>query len=577
MKLIKFKIDKYKCIDHSEWIEVNELTVIVGKNEAGKTTLLKGLHKLNPFKSEPYTMEREWPRGKRKERDNKQIVCTAVFELSDTDINEITTIAGQSPVSKLISITRNYADEFAIGAKDIFKEELTPELTKSVTDFIKKILPTFIYMSDYKVFNGAALLDQVWHRKQHNQLTEEDKTLLTILELSGLTIQDEVTKGNSADTNVREQRQYDLDDASATLTRTISERWNQKRYEVKFNADGQHFFTFVKDEKDPALIRLEERSKGFQWFFSFDLMFMYESKGSFKNCVILLDEPGLHLHPDGQRDLLKRLENYSKDNTLIYSTHLPFMIDLQSPEGIRVITESSDGAFVTEELTNSQPESKFVLQAALGMSGASSYLLSNKNLVVEGVDDFWFITALSSLFERSNEESLNDEIFITSAGGASEAVYISTFMIGQKLQAYTLLDGDSAGNDAKEKLLKKWLTKYNDTKSSVDTLNEVLEVKGKDFAIEDIFTEDYYLSKVEQVYKSQLTATGTKKIKLTGSDLLVNRVEQALKDLGISFNKGSVAKLIRKDINQMKTSAELADTTKKASQKIISHINKKLS
>jgi len=58
------------------------------------------------------------------------------------------------------------------------------------------------------------------------------------------------------------------------------------------------FFTFVKDEKDPALIRLEERSKGFQWFFSFGLNVYVESKGSFKNCVILLDEPGLHLHPD---------------------------------------------------------------------------------------------------------------------------------------------------------------------------------------------------------------------------------------------------------------------------------------
>jgi len=49
-------------------------------------------------------------------------------------------------------------------------------------------------MSDYRVFNGAALLDQLWQRKQQNQSSEEDKTLLTILELSGLKIQEEVTK-----------------------------------------------------------------------------------------------------------------------------------------------------------------------------------------------------------------------------------------------------------------------------------------------------------------------------------------------------------------------------------------------
>lgn len=33
MKLIRFKIDKYKCINQSGWINVNDLTVIVGKNE----------------------------------------------------------------------------------------------------------------------------------------------------------------------------------------------------------------------------------------------------------------------------------------------------------------------------------------------------------------------------------------------------------------------------------------------------------------------------------------------------------------------------------------------------------------
>jgi predicted ATP-dependent endonuclease of OLD family len=43
---------------------------------------------------------------------------------------------------------------------------------------------------------------------------------------------------------------------------------------------------------------------------------MFETEGSFRGCVILLDEPGLHLHPDAQRDLLARLEKYAEGNTL---------------------------------------------------------------------------------------------------------------------------------------------------------------------------------------------------------------------------------------------------------------------
>ena len=125
-------------------------------------------------------------------------------------------------------------------------------------------------MDDYRAFTGTAqLLDHVLQRKP--QPTEEDKTLLMIMELSGLNVDEEVKKGNQPD---REQRQYDLDDAGVTVTNEIEGRWKQRKYEVRFGADGPQFFTFVKDQQDRALIRLEERSKGFQWFFSFDLLFM---------------------------------------------------------------------------------------------------------------------------------------------------------------------------------------------------------------------------------------------------------------------------------------------------------------
>lgn len=455
MILKAFRIQKYKCFIDSGWIEVSPLTVLVGKNESGKTALLKALHKFNPFKSEPYSMDREWPRGRRAERSDAQVACTARFELTPEEIQDLAGLTDQKMTATTIDITRDYGGRVEVlFPTDIFPDKLhpndidaacaslptlqepvgddfrlkvqecvaearrlahegrftelaqlnavhgpilqgaftpgnpqpqhdneqryisqytgklneisqklsaTPPIQKKAHEYIVKKIPTFIYMSEYLAFTGTAQLDQVKQRKDR-KLTEEDKTFLTIMELSGLNLEEEVKKGNSPD---REQRQYDLDDASATLTRTISDRWKQRRYEVQFRGDGQFFYTFVKDERDPSLIQLEERSKGFQWFFSFDLMFMYESKGTFKNCVILLDEPGLHLHPDAQKDLLKRMEEYARENTLLYTTHLPFMIDLQKPERIRVLSEAENGSFVTDDLTQTQPEAKFVLQANL--------------------------------------------------------------------------------------------------------------------------------------------------------------------------------------------------------------------
>ncbi len=567
MILKKFRVQKYKAVQDTGWIGIENLTVLVGKNEAGKTTILKALHKLNPFEPEPFKINEDWPRGMRKERDEEQIVCSVIFEADKKAFNDV--LYKEAGDTFEVLVEKNYKNELFIEIQskwfsNISEEDDNKEL---IREDIAKYIPTFIYMSDYRNFKGMGRLDQLYERINQNQATEEDKTIKILLELSGLDLKEEVQKGN---TNDREQRRYDLNDASITLTNEIENRWKQKKYEIQFDADGQEFYTFVKDGGSPNLLKLEERSKGFQWFFSFDLMFMFESQGTFENCVILLDEPGLHLHPDGQRDLLERLKNYSAGNVLIYSSHLPFMIDLNHPESIRIINESPDGTKVSDEFIHSDPSSKFVLQAALGMSGYNSYLLSHKNLVVEGVDDYWILTELSNLLKRNNREGLDEDIFITPTGGASEVVYISTLMIGQKLNVYSLFDEDEAGRIGKDKLIKNWLLKYNESNATAKTLAEILDIKSN-YAIEDILTEKYYLKKVKETYKKQLK----KEIKITGKDLLCNRLERFFEAEGITFNKGSVAKLIKKDL----ILAELKDIPTELvdnSEKLFKEINKEL-
>jgi AAA15 family ATPase/GTPase len=653
-------VQMYRCVIDSGFVDVDSLTVLVGKNEVGKTSLLKALHKLNPYRPEPYVMDSEWPRGRRAERSNAQDVCTARFELSDADIKEIASLTATALASKVVEVSRDYGGQlkvnYSVGpsldSKDIeaisaslpvlqepvadpFKgaaeaclseirgvlpqgsvENLTQAMSRSlstlqksvspgnqqpqaqneqrfitgvnevlkkvqstrpvnerVASWVKEHLPTFIYMSDYRAFAGSAQLDQVKQRKDRNQLTEEDRTLLMIMQLSGLDLEKEVVKGSQAD---REQRQYDLTDASATLTRTISDRWRQRKYEVEFRADGQLFYTFVKDSHDPALIKLEERSQGFQWFFSFDMMFMYESKGTFKGCVILLDEPGLHLHPEAQRDLLKRLEEYAKDNTLLYTTHLPFLIDLQRPERIRVLNETDHGTIVTSDLNQSQPEAKFVLQAALGMSGSTSYLVAKRNLVVEGVDDYWILTELSNLLKRSGKPGLPEDMLITPAGGASEAAYIATFMIGQNLDVVVLLDSDAAGESARRNLVNKWLTRYKSSTASIISLGEAVGVSDGPFSIEDLFTPDFYLERVKRVYARELAAASKGDLKLASVGSIVPGVERALAESGIKFNKGSVAKVIRKDLSATKSIADLPEETQKRGTSLINSVRSAL-
>ncbi|HBF38478.1 MAG TPA: hypothetical protein DDW50_14310, partial [Firmicutes bacterium] len=70
MRLKAFRIQMYKCIIDSGWVEVNSLTALIGKNGSGKTSLLKALYKFHPSHNEDgYSLEIEWPRSRRKERN----------------------------------------------------------------------------------------------------------------------------------------------------------------------------------------------------------------------------------------------------------------------------------------------------------------------------------------------------------------------------------------------------------------------------------------------------------------------------------------------------------------------------
>ena len=92
LKTTRFRVQNFTNIDDSDWIPLERVTAFVGRNESGKTALLKALHKFNPATPEPYNPQREFPRD-RYTRDFKNgsdwPVCSVAFELGDSLRNEI--------------------------------------------------------------------------------------------------------------------------------------------------------------------------------------------------------------------------------------------------------------------------------------------------------------------------------------------------------------------------------------------------------------------------------------------------------------------------------------------------------
>jgi len=658
MKLEKCRIQNYRCITDSGWVNFDDIAVIVGRNESGKTSFLKALWRLNPYHDIGYNIDREWPSGRRKEKNAEKVVVEAVFSFSDKEQEDIFAIHESAEGIQSVQISRNYGGEyfhifspenpntehevswvvdlvnseleeppagfsehFKTQYRDAFAEllaeirdgggsehaisglaeikrqlpafrslgqphqqqdqqiipslstiidEVVSEINNTpllrVVDYVHKHMPTFIYMDDYRMFVGAAKLDEVQNHKNAKKLKPEEETIIMIMDMAGLDLDEEVEKGNQED---REQRMLDMNDASNTLTELISERWSQRRYQVVFQADGQHFMTFVKDQNDKGLVPLEERSKGFQWFFSFDMHFMYETEGNFSNAIILLDEPGLHLHAAAQRDLLERMKAYAKDNQLVYTTHLPFMIDFKRLDNIYVAEEiPKEGTKIHTNWATADKDARFTLQAALGLSWSQSLFVGQYNLVVEGVDDFWFLTTFSSLFEDAGQPGLDADLVVTPAGGASKVAYVGTILHGQDLHVAVLLDSDPAGEQAFEQLVHQWILDEKLVIMVGDAIG------SKPCALEDLFGESYYLTKVAAAYAKELGGKSlTLDPKTAGKRSLVHRVEDAFekKKLG-GFNKGRVAKRIMTELGKADL-ASLDKETVASFRKVIDAVN----
>jgi hypothetical protein len=117
MRLKRFRVRKYRNIQDSGDVELLEnLTCIVGKNQSGKTALLRALHKFNPRqKTDVYDLRLDWPRGERRMKDENQVVCEATFVLTEEEKLALASlVAPERMEATEVLTTKNYKGEFEV-------------------------------------------------------------------------------------------------------------------------------------------------------------------------------------------------------------------------------------------------------------------------------------------------------------------------------------------------------------------------------------------------------------------------------------------------------------------------------
>lgn len=106
------------------------------------------------------------------------------------------------------------------------------------------------------------------------------------------------------------------------------------------------------------------------------------------------------------------------------------------------------GTKIHTTVTAADPAALLPLQEALGYDLAQTLFMHQKNLVLEGLTDLWYIKATAALLKADGIAELNDKIALLSANAAWKVVYYATILHANSLKVAALLDSDAAGEQA---------------------------------------------------------------------------------------------------------------------------------
>lgn len=654
---IKFRVQNFRNIDDSGWIPIEQVTAFVGRNESGKTTLLKAFHKFNPAMPEPYDPQREFPRDRytrdfvsKGSKGDEWPVCSVTFTISEPIKAEIAKILEpDQPTPNEVILTRYYDGsliseyapsveerplspepvltalstfassarrlvapapdqeetiasqrknlaEWAIGWQDQLKVKtelrnandvallttlrsevesksnpqtaymvealqgaISPVLdaakNKSVLDqidgLIKENLPVLIYFESYGILDSAIWLPRFLEDLDRDKTNPRVRTISAMFRHVGLNPKEITDLGNeqakairqkgqqptpeqiAADQRHKEERAIRLSSASNDISERFSAWWSQRRHKIRYHADGDYFRIWVADDRRPDVeIELEARSKGFQWFFSFYLVFLVESDEGHKDAILLLDEPGMHLHPTAQQELISFFEKLAENNQLIYTTHSPFLIDGEHLHRVRPVTEDDTGhSRINSETWPKDRETIFPLQAAAGYAMVRGLFQHRKNVLVEGMSDYYYLHALSQQCRATGRDPLPADIYVTPCGGTKLVGQVASLFLAQEARPLVLLDGDDAGRIRRDALLKEL---YAGHETGILMLDDVLEQPGEELEVEDILGEEIILPALIAVLGAELVLTDS-----DGNDgSLPRQISAAATRQGISLPDG---------------------------------------
>jgi len=567
MILESARVENFKCIDDSTEFSIRSLTALVGKNESGKTALLKALYRVNPILPvDGDFLDTEYPRRRwsayrqRHERAPDRVV-TATWRLEEADAAAVADVLGPDVLltSSPVVVTRGYdnrlrwrfdIDERRVVSNLVRRATLdsgelrslwavttvaelarilesldapTPaqaalradvqerfprgSMDEQVVAILERRMPRFLYFAEYHRLPGEVAIDELMRRKAANELTVVDTIFLALLELA-----------NTSPEDLREIDQFEylvaeLESVSQRITREVMEFWSQDRsLEVDFRCDaarphdapplntGYILRTRIRNRRHKTTLSFDERSAGFIWFFSFLVWLSHIRRDQRSDYIILLDEPGLGLHARAQTDLMRFIrEQLLPAYQVVYTTHSPFMVDVDHMEGLRTVEDMSDGETVLgtkvgDRALSTDPDTLFPIRAALAYDVARRVVTGPQTLLVDRPSDVLYLKWFSRELQLQGRSHLAPAWSLVPIGGLDSIAPFVSLFAGQAQKIVVLTDGLMTHPRRLEGMWERGLLQFG------RILRPALYVDREDAQIEDMLGRRVFRELVTGAY-----------------------------------------------------------------------------
>ena len=222
---------------------------------------------------------------------------------------------------------------------------------------------------------------------------------------------------------IKEQRIENLNDQ---ITVNFQEFWRQKigkknkikiQFEVKNHPDtekeksGKPYLVFwIKDGNEKLFPK--QRSQGVIWFLSFYLQLKASAlKDDNRGRVLLIDEPGISLHARAQEDVLKVFEDIQNKIQVIYTTHSPHLVNLNTIYRLIAIQRAYEEDDKSETLVidshklgAASSDTLSPVYTLMGCRFSDQHVIKQKNnVILEEISAFYYISTFFKLCKSKQE------------------------------------------------------------------------------------------------------------------------------------------------------------------------------